>query len=32
MAAGEFSDFIPRATGDDDEDGEDAWFLTGRQE
>ena len=31
MAAGEFSDFIPRAN-DDDEDGEDAWFLTGRQE
>jgi len=32
MAAGEFADFIPRANEDDDEDGEDAWFLTGRQE
>ncbi|MFM5904765.1 MAG: DNA translocase FtsK 4TM domain-containing protein [Micrococcales bacterium] len=32
MAAGDFSDFIPRATDSDDDDGEDAWFLTGRQE
>jgi S-DNA-T family DNA segregation ATPase FtsK/SpoIIIE len=30
LAAGDFDDFIPRAT-DDDEGDEDAWFLTGRQ-
>ena len=30
LAAGEFDEFIPRAT-DDDEGDEDAWFLTGRQ-
>jgi len=30
MAAGNFEDFIPR--GGDDEDSEDAWFLTGRGE
>ena len=30
MAAGNFEDFIPR--GNDDEDSEDAWFLTGRGE
>jgi S-DNA-T family DNA segregation ATPase FtsK/SpoIIIE len=29
MGAGEFSDFIPKATDDDDDDG-DAWQLTGR--
>ena len=29
MAAGNFEDFIPRGESDDD-DGEDAWFLTGR--
>ena len=31
MAAGNFEDFIAPAT-DDDEDSEDAWFLTGRGE
>ena len=31
MAAGDFKDFIPVA-GDEDEDSEDAWFLTGRGE
>jgi len=31
MAAGNFDDFVARAT-DDDEDSEDAWFLTGRGE
>ena len=30
LAAGDFDEFIPRAT-DDDEGDEDAWFLTGRQ-
>jgi S-DNA-T family DNA segregation ATPase FtsK/SpoIIIE len=30
MGAGEFSDFVPKATDDDDDDG-DAWQLTGRQ-
>ena len=30
MGAGEFSDFIPKATDDDEDDG-DAWQLTGRQ-
>jgi len=30
MAAGEFDDFIPRGTEDDDEGDEDAWILTGR--
>jgi len=31
MAAGEFEDFIPRATDADDEEDPDAWSLTGRQ-
>jgi S-DNA-T family DNA segregation ATPase FtsK/SpoIIIE len=31
MAAGNFDDFVARGTTDEDEDGEDAWFLTGRQ-
>ena len=30
MGAGEFSDFVPKATDDDEDDG-DAWQLTGRQ-
>jgi S-DNA-T family DNA segregation ATPase FtsK/SpoIIIE len=30
MGAGEFSDFVPKATEDDEDDG-DAWQLTGRQ-
>jgi hypothetical protein len=30
MGAGEFSDFIPNATDEDEDDG-DAWPLTGRQ-
>ncbi len=30
LAAGDFDDFVARAT-DDDEGDEDAWFLTGRQ-
>jgi S-DNA-T family DNA segregation ATPase FtsK/SpoIIIE len=30
MAAGDFDDFIPKASEDDDEDDGDAWQLTGR--
>ncbi len=30
LAAGELEDFIPRANDDDDDEGEDAWILTGR--
>jgi S-DNA-T family DNA segregation ATPase FtsK/SpoIIIE len=31
LAAGNYEDFIPKAKDDDDDDGEDAWILTGRQ-
>lgn len=31
MAAGNYEDFIPRAGDEDEDGGEDAWILTGRQ-